>query len=202
MPDDGHLTSIQGESRAALTNVEAINESGQVANFVRDRADPLRPAWTVSSSSDVVGGRAILRPNPWQYPLYWSQSPSRSNRHPYSSAPNRKTPKPAASTLPSKSTDTARSPASTSPNKVARRARSPLPTAPPSRTFVRSPTLDQDGKTWDRSKLHYVEFDLHKGCSGMKFGNVAPSIIQRWRARWARCGTTTIGRRRRGRWMC
>ncbi|KAI3481201.1 hypothetical protein L1887_56518 [Cichorium endivia] len=34
------------------------------------------------------------------------------------------------------------------------------------------------GKTWDRKKVHYVDFDFHKECSGMRFENVAKLIAQ------------------------
>ncbi|SPO23562.1 related to SAC1 - Phosphatidylinositol phosphate phosphatase [Ustilago trichophora] len=175
------VISRRSKERAGLRyQRRGINEAGRVANFVETEQIiyVLRSLSSPKSAPSLVGDALCFVQIRGSIPLYWSQSPFALK------------PPPVLERTDAENTEACRKHFSvlvdrygsiTCVNlaeqggkegcisKAYREAVENLRTEDPSK---------ETGKTWDRTKLHYVDFDFHKECSGMKFENVAKLIGQ------------------------
>ncbi len=175
------VISRRSKERAGLRyQRRGINESGQVANFVETEQIlyVLRKQQSLRLVGDVLSFVQIRG----SIPLYWSQSPFSLK------------PPPVLERTPGENIEACRKHFSVQVerygsitcvnlaeqggkegdiSKAYKAAAEKLREEDPSTS-----SGDRNVKVWDRKKLHYVDFDFHKECSGMKFENVAKLIGQ------------------------
>ncbi|GAC92538.1 hypothetical protein PHSY_000092 [Pseudozyma hubeiensis SY62] len=178
------VVSRRSKERAGLRyQRRGINESGQVANFVETEQilSVLRGrSAATSSTSETVGDVLSFVQIRGSIPLYWSQSPFSLK------------PPPVLERTQAENTAACRKHFAAQVDRygsitcvnLAEQGGKEGEISKAYRTAVEKLRAEQpsdgnaDGKPWDRSKLHYVDFDFHKECSGMRFENVAKLITQ------------------------
>ncbi|KAJ9477887.1 putative Phosphatidylinositol-3-phosphatase SAC1 (putative) [Pseudozyma hubeiensis] len=178
------VISRRSKERAGLRyQRRGINESGQVANFVETEQilSVLRNRSTaVTSTTETVTDVLSFVQIRGSIPLYWSQSPFSLKPPPVLERTEAET---TAACRKHFAAQVDRYGSITCINlaeqggKEGEISKAYRTAAEKLRTEKLSDG-DADGKPWDRSKLHYVDFDFHKECSGMKFENVAKLITQ------------------------
>lgn len=180
------VISRRSKERAGLRyQRRGINESGQVANFVETEQIlyVLRSQSASNLPSTLIGDVLSFVQIRGSIPLYWSQSPFSLKPPPVlerSDAEN------IAACRKHFSVQVERYGSITCVNlaeqggkegqisKAYRTSVEKLRSEDPSE----GSSVEKAEKEWDRKKLHYVDFDFHKECSGMKFENVAKLLGQ------------------------
>lgn len=170
------VISRRSKERAGLRyQRRGINESGQVANFVETEQilyvlrSSTKPGWIGDVLSFVQIRGSI--------PLYWSQSPFSLKPPPVL---ERTEPENTEACCKHFSVQVERYGSITCVN-LAEQGGKEGQISKAYKTAVenlKSEEPSSDEKQWDRKKLHYVDFDFHKECSGMRFENVAKLIAQ------------------------
>ncbi|SJX62131.1 related to SAC1-Phosphatidylinositol phosphate phosphatase [Sporisorium reilianum f. sp. reilianum] len=172
------VISRRSKERAGLRyQRRGINESGQVANFVETEQIlyVLR-----RSANDMIGDVLSFVQIRGSIPLYWSQSPFSLK------------PPPVLERTDAENTAACRNHFAAQVERygsitcinLAEQGGKEGHISKAYRTAVESLRSEafskytQGGKEWDRQKLHYVDFDFHKECAGMKFENVAKLVHQ------------------------
>nr|CDI57051.1 conserved hypothetical protein [Melanopsichium pennsylvanicum 4] len=177
------VLSRRSKERAGLRfQRRGINESGQVANFVETEQIlyVLRDLSSLETASRFSGDALSFVQIRGSIPLYWSQSPFSLK------------PPPVLERTATENTEACRKHfaaqvdrygALTCINLAEQGGKegdiSKAYRAAVEQLCSEDPAKDESGgKKWDRTKLHYVDFDFHKECSGMKFENVGKLIGQ------------------------
>lgn len=177
------VISRRSKERAGLRyQRRGINESGQVANFVETEQIlyVLRGPSAASSESETIGDVLSFVQIRGSIPLYWSQSPFSLK------------PPPVLERTEAENTAACRKHFAAQVDRygsitcvnLAEQGGKEGEISKAYRTAVEKLGVGEPSddstceKTWDRSKLHYVDFDFHKECSGMKFENVAKLVAQ------------------------
>ncbi|ETS63235.1 hypothetical protein PaG_03022 [Moesziomyces aphidis] len=175
------VISRRSKERAGLRyQRRGINEAGQVANFVETEqlVYVLRSRAGVASASEVVADALSFVQIRGSIPLYWSQSPFSLK------------PPPVLERTEVENLDASRKHFGVQVDRygsitcinLAEQGGKEGAISKAYRAAAEK-LRDEDvaggsGKTWDRKKVHYVDFDFHKECSGMRFENVAKLIAQ------------------------
>ncbi|CDS01765.1 hypothetical protein [Sporisorium scitamineum] len=176
------VISRRSKERAGLRyQRRGINESGQVANFVETEQIlyVLRRQPSSTSANELIGDVLSFVQIRGSIPLYWSQSPFSLK------------PPPVLERADAENTAACRKHFAVQVERygsitcinLAEQGGKEGHISKAYRDAVDSlriedPAESQGGKEWDRLKLHYVDFDFHKECAGMKFENVAKLIHQ------------------------
>lgn len=172
------VISRRSKERAGLRyQRRGINESGQVANFVE--TEQILYILRSQPSSKLTGDVLSFVQIRGSIPLYWSQSPFSLK------------PPPVLERTDAENTEACRRHFSVQVDRygsitcvnlaeqggkegcISKAYRSAV-----ENLCAEDPANDAGAKVWDRTKLHYVDFDFHKECSGMRFENVAKLIEQ------------------------
>ncbi|TKY87434.1 hypothetical protein EX895_004112 [Sporisorium graminicola] len=169
------VVSRRSKERAGLRyQRRGINESGQVANFVE--TEQILYVLHSTAANETIGDVLSFVQIRGSIPLFWSQSPFSLK------------PPPVLERTESENTAACRKHFAAQVERygsiicvnLAEQGGKEGHISKAYRTAVES--LRSEGGTgsteWDRQKLHYVDFDFHKECAGMKFENVAKLIHQ------------------------
>ncbi|SPO44498.1 related to SAC1 - Phosphatidylinositol phosphate phosphatase [Moesziomyces antarcticus] len=175
------VISRRSKERAGLRyQRRGINEAGQVANFVETEqlVYVLRSRAGATSASEVVADALSFVQIRGSIPLYWSQSPFSLK------------PPPVLERTEAENIDASRKHFGVQVDRygsitcinLAEQGGKEGAISKAYRAAAEK-LRDEDvaegsTKTWDRKQLHYVDFDFHKECSGMRFENVAKLIAQ------------------------
>ncbi|KAJ1028361.1 hypothetical protein NDA16_001531 [Ustilago loliicola] len=170
------VISRRSKERAGLRyQRRGINESGQVANFVE--TEQILYFLHSSTKPELIGDLLSFVQIRGSIPLYWSQSPFSLKPPPVL---ERTEPENTEACRKHFSVQVERYGSITCVNLAEQGGKE----GHISRAYktavenLKGEDASSDGKQWDRKKLHYVDFDFHKECSGMRFENVAKLIAQ------------------------
>ncbi|KAJ1029275.1 hypothetical protein NDA13_002529 [Ustilago tritici] len=172
------VISRRSKERAGLRyQRRGINESGQVANFVETEQILYVLRSSTKPKSEMIGDVLSFVQIRGSIPLYWSQSPFSLK------------PPPVLERTEAENTEACRKHFSVQVERygsitcvnLAEQGGKEGHISKAYKTAVenlKTEAASTEGKQWDKSKLHYVDFDFHKECSGMRFENVAKLIGQ------------------------
>ncbi|SPO22233.1 related to SAC1 - Phosphatidylinositol phosphate phosphatase [Ustilago trichophora] len=175
------VISRRSKERAGLRyQRRGINESGHVANFVETEQIiyVLRSLPSPKSAPSLVGDVLSFVQIRGSIPLYWSQSPFSLKPPPVLERTDAENIEACRKHF---SVQVDRYGSITCVNLAEQGGKEGCISKAYREAVEKLRTEDaakDSGKTWDRKKLHYVDFDFHKECSGMKFENVAKLIGQ------------------------
>uniref|UniRef100_V5EYS3 SAC domain-containing protein n=2 Tax=Kalmanozyma brasiliensis (strain GHG001) TaxID=1365824 RepID=V5EYS3_KALBG len=169
------VISRRSKERAGLRyQRRGINESGQVANFVETEQIlyVLRGPPSSASAADLIGDVLSFVQIRGSIPLYWSQSPFSLK------------PPPVLERTEVENTAACRKHFAVQVERygditcinLAEQGGKEGQISKAYREAAENLRGEASQDGWDRGKLHYVDFDFHKECSGMRFENVAKLI--------------------------